>query len=253
MRLARTLLAAALPLVLLPVLLHSQGQKKPEFEVASIKPAPLQPIGRTSVHMSSDRSTGNLTYSNVSLRDLIGQAYKLQSYQISGPEWLNDVRFDIAAKFEPGSSSEQFEQMHQSLLDDRFHLKFHRETKELPIYALTIAKGGSKLKPSDTSGQSSSNSNGNRVHLEAKVTLTKFAEYLSQRTDRPVLNQTGLDGSYEITLDYARDEGLDAKGDATVPSLFTAIQEQLGLKLEGAKGPIESLVVDSADRTPTEN
>jgi uncharacterized protein (TIGR03435 family) len=237
-------------LVLLP---PCDGQGEIQFEVASIKPAPLQPIGRTSVHTSSNRSSGDLTYSNVNLKDLIEQAFKLKQYQINAPAWTNDTRFDIVAKFTPGSTPEQFEQMLQSLLDDRFHLKFHRETQELPVYALAVVKGGPKLKATEESGSSSSNSNGGRVHLEAKITLARFAEYLSQRTDRPVLDRTGLPGSYEIVLDYAAGDSLAANIDGTVPSLFTAIQEQLGLKLEATKGSIEFLVVDSAEKIPTEN
>lgn len=231
---------------------HANAPGKLEFEVASIKSAPLQPIGQTSVRMSSNTSTGDLTYANVSLPDMIGRGFALQRYQIGGPEWLNDVRFDIAAKFAPGTTSEQFQQMLQSLLADRFHLKFHRETRELPVYALVVAKGGPKLKPADASGNTSSNSNGNRVHLAATITLTRFAEYLSQHANRPVLDQTGLPGPYEITLDYA-ENSLAANSDSTVPSLFTAVQEQLGLRLEPERAPIEFFVVDSAEKIPTEN
>jgi uncharacterized protein (TIGR03435 family) len=232
----------------IPLLLPCFGQAKLEFEVASIKPAPLQPIGRTSVRTSSNTDAGTMTFLNVSLRDLTGQAFKVQQYQISGPEWMNDVRFDISARFTPGATAEQFQQMLQSLLVDRFAMKMHRETKELPVYALVVGKGGSKLKPADVPGGSSSNGNNGVIRYEAKVTMARFAEYLSQRTGRPVLDQTALQGAYEIKMEYSSDDN-----NTTLPSLLTAIQEELGLKLEATKGPVMSIVVDSVEKTPTEN
>jgi uncharacterized protein (TIGR03435 family) len=224
------------------------GQPKLEFEVASIKPAPLQPIGRVSVRTSSNTDAGTMTYLNVSLLDLIGQAFKVQQYQISGPQWMNDVRFDINARFTPGSTPEQLQQMQRSLIADRFGMKMHQETKEVPVYALVVGKGGSKLKPTDAPGSSSSNGQNGVIRYEAKVTMARFGEYLSQRTNRPVLDKTGLQGAYEIKMEYTSDEN-----NTSVPSLLTAIQEELGLKLEATKGPVVSIVVDSAEKTPSEN
>jgi uncharacterized protein (TIGR03435 family) len=232
--------------------LHLYAQAAPEFEVATIKPAPPQSNGRTQTRMSSDTDKGDLTYSNVNLKEVMGRAYKVQQIQITGPDWLETERFDIAAKFPPHASPEQLLLMLQSLLAERFKLALHRETKELPVYALTVAKGGPKFKPSDTASGITSNSNRTQWHVTAKGSMASFAEFLTGEAGRPVLDKTGLPGSYELTLDWAPDTA-PAANDAALPSLFTALQEQLGLKLESTKAPVETLVVDHADRTPTEN
>ncbi len=225
------------------------GQPKLEFDAASIKPAPPpQVVGRVSVRTSLSTDTGSLTFLNVSMRDLIMQAFKVQSYQITGPDWMSDTRFDVSARFTPGSTQEQSQQMLQALLADRFLMKVHSETKDFPIFALVVAKGGSKLKPTETSGSTSSTSSNGVIHFVGKSTMARFAEYLAQRTDRPVIDQTGLPGAYEFTLDFTSDDN-----NTTAPSLITAIQEQLGLKLDATKGPLTSIVVDSVEKTATEN
>ena len=203
--------------------------------------------------MSVDSSAGQLRYSNVTLKDLLRQAYAVQSYQITGPAWLEMERFDVVAKFPPGSAGEQVPLMLQTLLAERFHVSIHRETKDLPAYALTVANGGAKLKPVGSSGNISSNSNRTGVHLTAKTSMRGLTDYLSQRMDRPVLDQTGLTGGFEFTLDWAVDDAATATDAAAGPSIFTAVQEQLGLKLNSTKGPVETIVVDRADRVPTEN
>ena len=230
-----------------------QDAARVEFEVAAIKPAPPQEVGRTSVRTSVDTGAGQLAYSNVNLRDVLRAAYRVQSYQISGPEWLDTERFDIVATFPQNSSGDRIPLMLQALLAERFHVVLHRETKDLPAYALTVAGGGSKLKPLESSGDNfTGNSSRTVAHLEAKATMRGFTEYLSQRLDRPVLDQTGLGGRFEFVLDWAIDDAVVTGGTAG-PSIFTAVQEQLGLKLNSTKGPVETIVVDQADRVPTEN
>jgi uncharacterized protein (TIGR03435 family) len=229
------------------------GQASKEFDVATIKPAPPQSEGRTSTRISSDLSTGNLTYSNVNLREVIGKAYKLQQYQINGPAWLETERFDIVAKFPPHSAAEQVPLMLQALLADRFRLTVHGETKELPIFMLTVINTGPKFKNIETETGITSNSNGIQRHVVAKVSLERFAEFLTNEAGRPVLDKTGLTGPWEMKLDWAPDSAPAGNDAASLPSLFTALQEQLGLKLQSAKGPVETLVVDHIDRTPTEN
>jgi uncharacterized protein (TIGR03435 family) len=239
----------------IPLLLLASCAFAAEFEAASIKPAPPpKQVGSVSVHMHSSLSDGTLSFENVSLRDLLAQAYRLSQSQISGPDWLNDVRFDISAVFKPASTQEQFREMLQALLADRFALKFHRETKELPVYALTVNKGGHRLMAADGPPKSSSKGNNGVVHYEANTTMAGFVEFLSGRMDRPVLDRTGLTGAFEISLDFSNDDPLKAsRNDATVPLLVTALPEQLGLRLDSTKGPVETLVVDSASKTPTEN
>ncbi|MCU1334898.1 MAG: hypothetical protein JWO19_479 [Bryobacterales bacterium] len=233
---------------------HLCGQASPEFEVATIKPAPPQSEGRTQTQMSSYADSGKLTYSNVNLKEVIGKAYQVQRYQINGPDWLETERFDIIAKFPPHSAAEQVPLMLQALLADRFKLTVHRETKELPVYALTVAKNGPKFKTTEeTATGITSNSNRTQWHVVATVSMERFAEFLTSEAGRPVLDKTGLSGSYKMTLDWAPDNAPAGNDAATLPSLFTALQEQLGLKLESTKGSIETLVVDHADRTPSEN
>jgi uncharacterized protein (TIGR03435 family) len=224
-----------------------------EFEVATIKPAPPQSEGHTSTRMSSDTDTGKLNYTNVNLKEVIGKAYKVQQYQITGPDWIETERFDIVAKFAPHSGADQLPLMLQALLADRFNLALHRETRELPMYALVVTKNGPKFKSSETETGISSNSSRTRWHVTAKVTMRGFAEFLSDEAGRPVVDRTGLTGSYDMTLDWAPDDASAANDSTAGPSLFTALQEQLGLKLEATKGPVEMLAIDRAERTPTAN
>jgi uncharacterized protein (TIGR03435 family) len=223
-----------------------------EFEVAAIKPGtPPQEIGRTSSRTSVDTDTGHFQYTNVTLKEMVRRAHNVQSYQVSGPGWLETERFDVEAKFAPGSTVEQVRGMLQALLADRFHMVIHRETRELPAYALTAS--APKLKAIENSGDNlSSSTSRTGGRLSAKTTMRGFAEYLSQRVDRPVLDQTGLSGGFEFTLDWS-DDSADTTGAAAGPSIFTAVQEQLGLKLNATKGPVETIMVDKIDRVPTEN
>lgn len=229
------------------------AQQPAEFDVATIKPSAPQTDGRTHVRMSSDTSTGDLHYSNVNLKQVIARAYNVQQYQVSGPDWIETERFDIVAKFPPRAKPDRLPLMLQSLLAGRFKLTIHRETKELPIYSLVVAKGGPKFKAVDSASGITTNSNRTRWHVTAKVSMTGLAEFLTDEAGRPVIDNTGLKGAYDLTLDWAVDDSPTVNDSTTGPSLFTAVQEQLGLKLESAKGPVETIVVDSAERTPTEN
>src|SRR5262249_39150456 len=157
---------------------------------------------------------------------------------------------DIVAKFSPNASGDTVPAMLQTLLKERFHRTFHREARELPTYALTVAKNGPKFATAETASGITSNSNRSRWQITAKISMRSFAEFLSPQAGRPVIDKTGLPGTYELKLEWSID---DAPAGNEGPSLFTALQEQLGLKLESAKGPVEALVVDHADKAPTEN
>ena len=224
----------------------------PEFDVASIRIAPPQPAGRTSTRMSVNTTTteaGRLRYSNVSLKEIVGQAYRVPQYQISGADPLGFARFDIDAVLPAGASGEQVPPMLQSLLADRFKLALHHETKELLVYALIVGKNGPKLRRAESATGISSDSNRTHWHVSAKTTMAYFAEFLSLRLERPVADATGLSGAFEITLDWAPDtaEQPGADDNPTGPSIFTAVQEQIGLKLEPRRGPVEFLVIDHAE------
>jgi uncharacterized protein (TIGR03435 family) len=189
---------------------------------------------------------------------LIRQVYGVAPYQISsGPGWLDDDRYDIDAKAQGDPSREQMMATLQTLLADRFKLEVHRETREGPVFALTVAKNGAKLKqPKD--GEESFIRNGRTGPLDKdaatsilygqKASMPAFIEQLSRQLGRPVLDRTGITSDFDFRLEFAAG---DAPTDAG-PSIFAAIQEQLGLKLEAAKGPVEILVVDHAEK-PSEN
>jgi uncharacterized protein (TIGR03435 family) len=184
---------------------------------------------------------------------------------------MSTERYDINAKPEDAASQEQVKLMVQALLADRFKLQFRRETKELPTYTLVVAKGGPKLKryvETDGDGDGSGGGRGGtmrmmgRGHFEANgIPVSGLANQLSQALGRSVIDKTELKGNYDFKLDWTPDEippGVRPVGDHPTPapadgtSIFAAVQEQLGLKLEGSKGPVEILIVDRVEKA-TEN
>ena len=247
-------------LFLVPIAWAALGQSAApaEFEVASIRPAPPQAAGRVSTRKSIDGA--RVIFTNVTVTDVIGAAYKIQQYQVAGPSAIGSWRFDVAAKIPDGAPEQQVPQMFQALLNERFKLAFHRETRVLPVYTLRVANGGPKLRMAESASGIQSDSNSTGWHVNAKASLLSFAEFLSLRLDRPVLDGTGLSGVFEIKADWAPDPiaqpaapGKEAAPDSALgPSIFTALQEQLGLRLESARGPVDVLVVDHVEM-PTEN
>ena len=226
------------------------SQPNPVYEVASIKPD--QAGGRPSVGSGKG---GRLTATNATLKTLIALAYDVRDYQISGgPNWLGTAGWDIVATPEhpvdpTPDNIDYFRQMLQSLLADRFQLAISREKKELPLYALVVAKDGARLK----AVAKWQNPTEMRVHggqgqlIGEKVSMTVLTRVLSDIAGRTVTDETGLDGYYDFKLEWRPDETQPpALGDP--PSIFTAIQEQLGLKLESQKGLVEILVIDHAEK-----
>jgi len=280
------------------------------FEVASIKPATQQAMGQMRVGMRVD--AGRVDFANVSLRDCIRQAYRLKDYQISGPDWMGSTRFDIIAKLPEGGTREQVPEMLQAMLAERFKLEIHRETKDLPVYALAVAKGGPKLEKSKdddpapqmagaggpglppppdggfrTGGGRGAMQEGKAVarggmmmmsgdgHMQARrITMSALCDMVSRFMDRPVIDETGIEGFYDLTLEFSPDEmrnmgkgmmmpmppGADHAGgpgpSEAVPdsgqSVVTSLQKA-GLKLESRKAPIEFLMIDHVEKSPTEN
>lgn len=243
-----------LAMLLLPFLAIGQ-----EFEVVSVKP------NKTASNGSSTHSDmGRLTGTNVSLRALIVMAYGLKDYQMEGPEWLRDEHFDIAAKFpeELPNNREKYNaalhSMLQKMLEQRFELVVHRENKMFPVYGLVVAKGGLKVPEVPDSG--SHNQNNTNGHYEGtNVSMSSFAEFLARQEDLPVLDMTGLPGVYNFKFDFVPQSrrAADAKGDSALenpgPTIDQVIEEKLGLRLENRKAPIEVVVVDHAEKIPTEN
>lgn len=219
------------------------------FDAASVRP---NNTGRGGSSISGfGGSTGRITFDNTSLHDCITFAYGIpdgRDYELAGPGWLDSEMFDIMATYPPGTATPAIRAMMQRMLAGRFGLQVHYETKELQTYVLTVAKGGPKLKP-HTSAE-----DGAFIHSEARVVFRAFStEGLASRLsgpgfqlDRPVVDRTGLKGTYDFTLNWSA-------RDPTGPSLFTAIEEQLGLRLATEKLPASILIVDNVNRVPTPN
>lgn len=254
------------------------------FEVASIKPSSPDARGV----MIQNQPGGGLRMTNVPLRVLITQAYDIRDFQLSGgPGWMNSDRYDITAKADRSAATdspppdprqlsdsqvktmmEQMRERLRSLLADRFQLAIHRETKDAPVYALVVAKGGSKLQEAKEGAPNQRRMMMGRGQINGEgVKLEFLAQVLSNQLGRPVLDKTGLTGNYDIKLTWTPDPGQGIGGplgppppgveppppaDPNGPSLFTAVQEQLGLRLESQKGPVEMIVIDHVEK-PSEN
>jgi len=194
--------------------------------------------------------------SNQTLKRLIERAYGLQPFQVSGPAWMEDAHFDISAKYPPDTNPDDRILMLRTLLEDRFKLEAHRETREMPGYSLVVAKGGFKLKPVDPTGGSDTNGTGSRIRtLTAKRTsVALLASLLSRYLGQMVIDNSGIEGAYDFEFRWTPGDQADsANPSETAPSLFTAVEETLGLHLRAQKVPLEIVVVDHIDRTPAEN
>jgi uncharacterized protein (TIGR03435 family) len=231
-------------ILLAPLALRAQS-----FEVASVKPADPDARGNTFDYTPG----GGLTIRNSTLRGLVQSAYDVPRFQIQGgPGWMDSDRFDIFAKSEGGSGDiRQTRLKLQALLADRFQLRARRENRELPIYVLTLGKNGPKL---TESGNASTAGVPDGMHMQCgramgtNTTMANFAHSLTRDVGRPVEDRTGLSAKYNFQVDFTPDS--DACGELAVdrPSLFGALLEQLGLKLESTKGPVEIIVVDHAEK-----
>ncbi len=242
----------------------AQSPAAPKFEVAAIKPS--DPGANIAIH----RSGYHLTTTGTSLLFLITWAYDVHSDRVyNKPGWLDSVRYDVIANAPEGASPARsgqpsaLQQMMQALLAERFKLALHRETRQLPIYALVVAKGGPKLRLAPAPESMGLNpfkmpSRGSLIGTQ--VSAEMLANVLSNQIGRTVRDATGLSGVFDFKLEWdpepaAEDaaRGLASTGVTAAPSLFTAIQAQLGLKLEGRRDGVEVLVIDHIERTPSEN
>jgi uncharacterized protein (TIGR03435 family) len=312
-RLAWLLPAAAL----LAALCFAQTPAAPSFEVASVKPSP-PPTGNNILRRAGG-DPGMVNYQNASLRMMITRAYAVKNFQVTGPDWIDSQGYDVTAKLPAGDSTDQIPAMLQNLLAERFKLTVHRESKELPVYALIVDKGGPKMKEVDPAvlADAAAKANtgfagglppppgpdgkglppgammvqvggpgdagGAARHMQGMITAAALANMLTNLLDRPVLDMTGLTKTYDIQLSWTPDDreqprGLmgmmpppgavsasgaaapgmgprpaDAASDAAAGSIFSALQQELGLKLDARKSQAEILVVDHAEKVPTEN
>jgi uncharacterized protein (TIGR03435 family) len=239
------------------------------FEVASVKlSAREQWRDRFHVAVGSlmrggpgTGSPGQISFTSASLITLIASAYGVKTYQISGPAWFDAVSFDIVAKVPAGATKRQVDVMLRNLLAERFALRLHHEKRDLPVYTLTVGKNGPKMKLCEDpeAGGEMGPWNGGARLVAPNWTMQGLADFLSPRLDRPVLNRTGLTPRYDFTLYWlAENMEMPARPAADeapepAPNIFSAVQEQLGLKMQRSTSTVDMLVIDHAEKTPTEN
>lgn len=253
----------------------AQETSKPlEFEVASVR----QAVPTDSQASSGRRATGaggsvsitpdRASYRDITLKSLLMRAYGLEPFQISGPAWIESERYDVLATIPEGTAKEDVPIMLQHLLAERFRMTLHSETKDHPGYILGIGKGGSKLKVSAERKESAPVAqfmigNDSVVETLYGATMPAFARNLSRKLGRPVIDSTGLSGEFDIVLTLSKGvvlpgaqettaDGSPSEPDSSMASLFTAVQD-LGLTLSSDKVPIKCIVVDKAEKMPTEN
>ena len=219
---------------------------RPAFEAASIK---LHPPNASRIVQFSPYGTGRYTITAASLSLLVQLAYGFPEDQIAGNDKLGSGTFDVAVKAEDGVKLDypQLKPRLQRLLEERFHLATHRSTKESQTYVLVKAKGGPKLTAtSDPPGQGTIAASG---LFNSSATMAGLAGMLQIALHRPVVDKTEIDGNYRINLKA----NVTEVRDSSLPSVFTALEEQLGLKLESHKMTVEALVIDRCDKLPSEN
>ncbi len=249
------------------------AQPAPEFEVASIRQVPHSKARFRVGEPSLDLVGGRLTTQD-SLKGLIEVALDVRGHQIAGPPWLDADTFLVEAKAPSETGTDQTRLMCLALLRERFHLTFHREQRLLSVDALLPAKGGPKLRSAadaDNSAAAAKAANKNKSKpgriISSRATMTWLTDALARQLGRPVVDNTGISGEYRILLDWTPGAGevvsdkpaktkpgdSTAKKKESAPSIFTAIQEQLGLRLVARKALADVVVIDHVDRTPTEN
>ena len=272
----------------------AEAQPPPQFEVASIRPSAEQQLGQASIgiHISGSQ----VRVAGLTLRDYVAMAYRLPANQVTGPDWMTQVRFDVAAKVPDGATMNQVPEMFQALLAERFELKTHRDSKVFPVFALVAAKGGARVKEHvatddpqgaagtinvaaagssngvavDLGGGSSFSLGANRLEI-TKATMEQVVTTLTRVMDRPVVDETGLKGIYDLTLDLTPEDytatlirsAVNAGVSLPPQALrvldmapgdpFSAPLQKYGLTLDSRKSPLDVIVVDSARKTPIEN
>jgi len=242
----------------------AQAQPRPTFDVASLKPSPPPEGDKFNINLGTARH-GTVTLTNASLADCLRYAFSITNNdQITGPDWIKDktVRFDIEAKAPASTPVSVLREMLQTLLKERFKLEFHAAQKDLSYAALVIGKNGPKFAevPEDTDASPKNTFLMGKI-ISNRIQMATFVTLLSRFQRETVVDMTGLKGWYTIDLQWTP-EPPDTGGragqpppiDALVgPTVFSAIESQLGLKLEHRKGPLDVMVIDHAERVPVGN
>jgi len=228
-----------------------------EFDAVSVKPSDPNRSGGTVVNLTPG---AGLRVSNATLKDMIETAYDVRSFQIvGGPSWVAQTRYDVTATAGPkqaAPASSEVRLRAQGMLKDRFQLQLHRETRNESIYSLVVANGGIKPGFALTDSPHRGVNAGKGTMIGEAASMADLISKLSRLLDRPIVNNTGLEGKYDCELEWTPDVGPPSDGQPAEgglgPSLFSAVQQQLGLRLEATKGPVEILVIDHVER-PSEN
>jgi uncharacterized protein (TIGR03435 family) len=266
----------------------ARGAARPSFEVASVKPSG----GDGRIYQMNSSDPGRISWKNFSLPELLKRAYGIKAYQIAGPGWFESQGYDIMATLPSGAGADQLPAMLQTLLADRFKLAFHFENREMPVLGLTAAKDGLKIHQSppanpETDGAATPSAPaqrpkpqlapdgypnlslpgggkmgmvilGNRARGNfRKESMQQLVDFLTGETGHPVIDMTGLKGSYDFTLYWVSERAgiRPPEGDASEPgpNIYGALQQQAGLKLEQRKHPVRVLVIDRVEKVPTAN
>lgn len=247
---------------------------KPSFEVASVKRSTQANADQGMVRGGPGTDDpGRITYVNAPLRLILTMANGINNYQLEGPAWIDTERYDIAANVPPGATKEQCNQMLQNLLVERFRMAVHHETRKFEGYRLVIGKNGAKLKeaplgspaspvpegypplpPGRTSGLGVAGGNGTYLLTARQRSLSFLVQMLGVQLHADVDDQTGLTGTYDYNLGFVPPILAKTAGtDGPYPDIFTAVEQQLGLKLVDGKVPLDVLVIDQASKDPVEN
>lgn len=261
-----------LEMVVMSAVAQTPAEQKPKFEVANVKP--VNPNDSVFVTMSADPSI--VRYGNLTLRDAIRGAYKVNDFQIAGPEWMSSARFQVEAKLPDGATTDQIPEMFQTLLEERFKLTWRREPKEMQVYALLVGKDGPRLKPGQMIPPNQAMAMGTDGRPRAAVvfggslaqmtitapraSLLTLVGVVSRFTSRPLVDRTGIEGDYDFKFTFAAetDAGLPGgfQGNPALsepaPSLSEALKEY-GLRIEPRKETIDMFVITNVEKTPAEN
>jgi uncharacterized protein (TIGR03435 family) len=236
----------------------AQISQRPVFEAASVKPATVRGGGYASLGNvpAFKAQVSQLSYPEASLSGLISRAYNIVPLRLSAPEWMRNERYTVVAKVPRGAGKELLPVMLQNLLADRFQSTVHWDNRQESGYALTVGKGGPKLKASAPDSASASGMSGNGHLTWTSATLDDVAISLSLFMDRSVVNMTGIEDAFDLAFDAAPDSmpgfRFGQGKDSSFPTIFTALRD-LGLNLEAKKVSVKYLVVDSALKVPAEN
>ena len=234
----------------------------PAFDVASVKGSQASAGGERRGRENIQVSPGTVTMRNINLKACIRWAYHVTDYQVSGPGWLDSDRYEIVGKAAGPATEEQLRLMMQALLQERFKLAVHRQIKELSAYVLVVGKGGLKVQESKTEGETVIEPNQKQLSVTVqRAPVSQLAEMLGNVLRAPIVDQTGLKGRYDVTLNvakYAADMAAQGKSIDNGPMdpfalISMILQDEFGLKLEAKKMPLDMVIVDHAEKAPVEN